>query len=827
MDLMKRLPIDGLRFLFFLLILPFVSLFVPFLVGAAEVNDPWSQDASFLQKTANHTSHGYGVFLFTFAGSTTDDFSTVGRLDTSAVGASRLWVNSSNLPQNLYWHAAVSSGEYAYSLGGTQYPPQTSKDLVFVATMDNSGGLSNWRTLNTLPQRLSMGAAGATRAGTTNYVYFSGGWTDDGANSSRKVYYAPINGDGSLGTWTATTDLPDILSMHGMVAYGGYVYVIGGWNSSTREKGEVWRAATNADGTLGAWAAMPSLPGKVRNAGVTLAGNYVFVVGGHNGAGLLNTVYYTSIDNSGQMAVWQTSSNNLPAGNVTGALSEVGGYMYYTGGFDSLTGYTDKVYRSKLNIALPTPTPTPTPDVPVVVIPGMGASWNYEAMMHGKTGIADTDWEIAPFVTLYNGIINALGDKALVYPYDWRRNISTTAENLNAYIAAQVPTGQVDIVGHSMGGLDPEKVRNLITVGSPHKGAVAVYKIWEGADFSDMPGWMGLASRLLLRVNRASYANEVAEIQALFPSMRNIWPIFTFTDRPVSWSNNFLPGLAEPVQMKTIYGSGINTPGSLTLTSRSGTDALLNKWVDGKPTATLMGSGDNAVLTTSSNMGGEELAGLTHDQIIGSATGQNKILGLLGLSGTTGDAAQADLSQAVIVSVASPANFTVVDPNGNSYIPTDGLVVIGNPASGNYQVQVTAEGGGGSYNLYFGKLKGGDSAWESRTGSLGTGESTTYTFGAQMNQSNLGSVPLTTAIGRINDSLTLAGANVILKQDLARIRSYLTDIKKPQNFDTKLSRLIRTIDSLVNRASVPTSIKDNLRLVKADLEQERADRFAN
>ena len=129
--------------------------------------------------------------------------------------------------------------------------------------------------------------------------------------------------------------------------------------------------------------------------------------------------------------------------------------------------------------------------------------------------------------------------------------------------------------------------------------------------------------------------------------------------------------------------------------------------------------------------------------------------------------------------------------------------------------------------MYFGKLKSGDSAWESRAGSLGTGESTTYTFGAQMNQPNLGSTPLTIAIGRVNDSLTLAGTNVILKQDLARIRSYLVDIQKPQNFDTKLSRLLRTIDSLLNRAGVSASIKDNLRLIKADLEQERADRFAN
>jgi hypothetical protein len=46
------------------------------------------------------------------------------------------------------------------------------------------------------------------------------------------VYYAPINNDGTVGTWvTDSTVLPQILSSPGVGVLNGYIYAIGGWNN--------------------------------------------------------------------------------------------------------------------------------------------------------------------------------------------------------------------------------------------------------------------------------------------------------------------------------------------------------------------------------------------------------------------------------------------------------------------------------------------------------------------------------------------------------------------------------------------------------------------
>lgn len=42
------------------------------------------------------------------------------------------------------------------------------------------------------------------------------------------VYYAPINSNGSLGSWTATTSLPNATDAATSIVYNGYVYELGG-----------------------------------------------------------------------------------------------------------------------------------------------------------------------------------------------------------------------------------------------------------------------------------------------------------------------------------------------------------------------------------------------------------------------------------------------------------------------------------------------------------------------------------------------------------------------------------------------------------------------
>ena len=90
---------------------------------------------------------------------------------------------------------------------------------------------------------------------------------------------------------------------------------------------------------------MPSLPGSTRAFGYTIVDNYIFVVGGYNGC-LLNTVYYTTIDLTGQMANWSTSSNSLPIHHGSGSLAAAGRIFVFNRRLDFGYGYTEKVYKA-------------------------------------------------------------------------------------------------------------------------------------------------------------------------------------------------------------------------------------------------------------------------------------------------------------------------------------------------------------------------------------------------------------------------------------------------------------------------------------------------
>ncbi len=77
-----------------------------------------------------------------------------------------------------------------------------------------------------------------------------------------------------------------------------------------------------------------------------------------------------------------------------------------------------------------------------------------------------------------------LGTNLFVFPYDWRKDISLTASQLNASISAvltQTGASKVQIMAHSMGGLvareyisdatRAQKVDTLVELGTPHAGA--------------------------------------------------------------------------------------------------------------------------------------------------------------------------------------------------------------------------------------------------------------------------------------------------------------------------------------------------------------------
>ena len=70
------------------------------------------------------------------------------------------------------------------------------------------------------------------------------------------------------------------------------------------------------------------------------------------------------------------------------------------------------------------------PKTKIIILPGLGASWNSDAIVYNKSVGVD-QWKMTPFVANYNGLVNGLKQNGLkenndfyVWNYDWRKPLN-------------------------------------------------------------------------------------------------------------------------------------------------------------------------------------------------------------------------------------------------------------------------------------------------------------------------------------------------------------------------------------------------------------------
>jgi len=400
---------------------------------------------------------------------------------------------------------------------------------------------------------------------------------------------------------------------------------------------------------------------------------------------------------------------------------------------------------------------------PLILLPGLGASWNTEAMVGGKTDIPPEQWQMTPFVKCYDGLIKSLenagyvqGDNFFVYSYDWRRPLDQAADQLKNFINQKFPgtDTKIDLVGHSLGGLVARtyaqkygtgKIDQLITLGSPHEGVVQSYLAWEGGEVSDRWDWSSVALGLLLQINKTGFQTDVQALRQLVPSTKDILPIFDFLKKgatTVNWQtqsqkNNYLNSLKSNVsqifdQLIAIFGTGKDTPRWYQVKPASTIEKLLGKWEDGKPTSTENEDGDQTVLKTSAQVAGDpaESLNLNHRDLVQNQTAIEKIFALLGLPPENITELPAfNRTSALVFLLASPAQLKVIDPNGNKFFSdTLGFIIINEPQAGEYQTEITPLGQGGNYHLYLGQLTENKDLWTQIKESVAPGETDIFRF---------------------------------------------------------------------------------------------------
>ena len=234
---------------------------------------------------------------------------------------------------------------YVYVIGGADNASYYND--VQYAPIDCDGTIGSWASTS------SFTNARANHAGIVynGYVYIIGGY--DGSVVYNDVQYAKINSNGTIDAWSSTTQFQNGRFNHTGAAYNGYMYIIGGAGINTSYY-DVQFATINSDGTLGAWSYTMPLPmTRTGHAGAVYNG-YIYVMGGFRDANRSDDVLYAKINSDGTLGTWSvTTSFSTARSDFAGVASyyEVsdGAYVYIFGGRTDGKKYCNDVQRALIN----------------------------------------------------------------------------------------------------------------------------------------------------------------------------------------------------------------------------------------------------------------------------------------------------------------------------------------------------------------------------------------------------------------------------------------------------------------------------------------------
>jgi hypothetical protein len=168
---------------------------------------------------------------------------------------------------------------------------------------------------------------GHSVASNASYVYIIGGYS---GGSKAEVWSYPILPDGSLGTLRKAGLLNTSRYYSASVIVNGYLYVSGGYNTSSGGLATVERAPINPDGTLGPFAFTVNMQGIRREHRVLASGSNVYMIGGYRDSGI-NVGYKSDIerytaDSAGNLTYNATYAMNV--GGVATINSDFGAEIY-------------------------------------------------------------------------------------------------------------------------------------------------------------------------------------------------------------------------------------------------------------------------------------------------------------------------------------------------------------------------------------------------------------------------------------------------------------------------------------------------------------------
>jgi hypothetical protein len=200
----------------------------------------------------------------------------------------------------------VASSGFLYNIGGLGgVNGVATAQRVFYAPLQDQGGLGSWMQGPSLPEGVFFHAAAAVEG---TLLVLGGYHYRDSLVVSNGVYASHLGADGRPGAWQAVAPLPEPAFFLSAGAWNGRVYVTGGWNGQSLTS-SVYSSHVNPDGTLEAWRRERSLPQGVYTHAAVAQGT-LYVLGGvvNGGSEIHNAVYAARIGEGGALEPWAATT---------------------------------------------------------------------------------------------------------------------------------------------------------------------------------------------------------------------------------------------------------------------------------------------------------------------------------------------------------------------------------------------------------------------------------------------------------------------------------------------------------------------------------------
>jgi hypothetical protein len=263
-------------------------------------------------------------------------------------------VSATSLPRQ--YHGAVTYNGYIYTVGGYDTTSAAAKDTVQYAKLNSDGTISSgaWTAANAINVGGSQIRQMHGTVVANGYLYVLGGTNTNAAGGAQStVYYAKINTDGSLGSWLATTSLTAARYGGTTVYANGYIYVIGGANASGTVQSNIYYGKVNADGTISSWTTTNLGSSAVARfqASAQVANGNLYIMGGSTttaATGGVATSKKAKINADGSLT-FSADTSAIFAARSGGSTAVLNGYMYYFGGLNTSSAGRDNIYYASIN----------------------------------------------------------------------------------------------------------------------------------------------------------------------------------------------------------------------------------------------------------------------------------------------------------------------------------------------------------------------------------------------------------------------------------------------------------------------------------------------